>query len=314
MLAEADAPGTLHYLIEAEGFRVAGCAADEVELRRVLEQDLQPEVIVLDADISATALLVARELSPSSHVIVIWPDGVQVPSAADRIAPSLVYEQLGAAIRRAAVERWLSDHSTDVPSEELRAEAGGPTASAETVSEPGLGRTASRLSVMSIVLMAAIVLTMGASFALDGWRAPPHAAPPPRSSGPQPTAVHSSPAIAPTPQPHPDVQLPEYIPCAPAGKSDQDAPNAHAAGSAGFADDPTCPRPNGGTTSRPAHASADDHGHGEPSDAGSGGGGGAGGAGQGDPGGAANGDRGGDRGRSGNHSASPSAPGHGPKN
>ena len=311
MLAEADAPGTLHYLIEAEGFRVAGCAADEIELRRVLEQDLQPEVIVLDSDISATALLVARELSPSSHVIVIWPDGVQVPSAADRIAPSLVYEQLGPAIRRAAVERWLSDHSTDVPSEELRPKAGGPTVSAEAVSEPGLGRTASRLSVMSIVLIAAIVLTMGASFALDGWHAPPqHAAPPPKSSAPQPTATHSNPGIAPTAPPNRDVRSPEFLPCPPAGRSDGGAPNAHAAGSLRAADDPSCRRLKG-SKSRPTHPGPDDHAHGTPSAAG---GKGNHGAAQGDPGEAADAHRSGAHGQSDGHSASPSGSGRGPKN
>ncbi len=310
MLAEADAPGTLHYLIEAEGFRVTGSAADEVELRRVLEQDLQPEVIVLDTDVSATALLVARELSPSSHVIVIWPDGVQVPSAAERIAPSLVYEQLGPAIRRAAVERWLSDRSTGVPSDQPRVNADDPTAYAE-LPDSSLGRAASRVSLMSAVLIAAIVLTMGASFALDGWRAPDHTAVPSRTSGPQPTAVRSSPGIAPTTSPpHPDVRSPEPVPCAPAGKSDRDAPDAHAAGSVRFTDDPTCERPNAGPTNRPAQALADDHGQGNSSDAGSRGNGGAV---PGDPGGAANADQNDAHGQSDDHSASPDASGRGPK-
>jgi hypothetical protein len=311
VLAETDAPGTLHYLIEAEGFRVAGCAADESELRRVLEQDLQPEVIVLDTDISATALLVARELSPSSHVIVIWPEGVQVPSAAERIAPSLVYEQLGPAIRRATVERWLSDRSTVASSEEPRAKTVDPTASAEP-RDPRLRRTASRVSVMSMVLIAAILLTMGASFALDGWRAPEQAAPPSRSSGPQPTAVRSSPGIAPTAaQSHAVVPSPEHLPCTPATKSDRDAPNAHAAGSVRFADDPTCRRTNGGPTKRPAQAGPDDHGQGNSSDAGSRGNGGAQ---DGHPDGAANDDHSGGHGRSDQHSASPSGSDHAPKN
>ncbi len=310
MLAAADAPGTLHYLIEAEGFRVAGCAADEVELRRVLDQDLQPEVIVLDTDVSATALLVARELSPSSHVIVIWPDGVQVPSAAERIAPSLVYEQLGPAIRRAAVERWLSDRSTGVSSEEPRAKAGDPTAPAEPP-DPALRRTASRVSVMSVVLIAAIVLTMGASFALGGWRAPEDAAPRSRNSGPQSTAVRSGPAIAPTTaQAHPDVRSPERQRCAPAGRSDRDAPNAHAASTVRFVNDPTCQRPNGAPTNRPARAGADDRGQGNSRDAGSRGNGGAQ---DGDPGGAANDDQTDGHGQSDDHSASPDASGRGPK-
>jgi hypothetical protein len=40
VLAEADAPGSLHYLLEAEGFQVVGCASDEDELGRVLGQNV----------------------------------------------------------------------------------------------------------------------------------------------------------------------------------------------------------------------------------------------------------------------------------
>jgi len=76
VLAESDPPGPLHYLIESEGFRVVGCASDEVDLARVLAR-IQPDVIVLDAEISATSALVAREKAPSSELIVLWPDGVR---------------------------------------------------------------------------------------------------------------------------------------------------------------------------------------------------------------------------------------------
>ncbi|TMK88087.1 MAG: hypothetical protein E6G43_09550, partial [Actinobacteria bacterium] len=65
VLAESDPPGPLHYLIESEGFQVVGCASDEVDLARVLAR-IQPDVIVLDAEISATSALVAREKAPSS--------------------------------------------------------------------------------------------------------------------------------------------------------------------------------------------------------------------------------------------------------
>ena len=36
VLGEVDAPGSLHYLLESEGFLVVARASDEVELARVL--------------------------------------------------------------------------------------------------------------------------------------------------------------------------------------------------------------------------------------------------------------------------------------
>jgi hypothetical protein len=254
VLAEADAPGSLHYLIEAEGFRVVGCASDDVELRRVLEQDVRPDVIVLDGDISASAVLVARELSPSSHVIVIWPDGVQLPAAAERVPPRLVYEQLGSTIRRVAGERQL-------PEPIVVGSSGEPIASAEE-SDPGLRRAASRVSVTTIMLVAAIVLTMGASFALDGWNAPDAAAPS-RSTAPKPTAVRSSPTASPaTAQQQRDVQGSKPEPCPSAARSDRKVPNAHAGSSVRFAEDATCRHPIGGPANGSAHPSGKDHGHG----------------------------------------------------
>ena len=87
VLAEVDAPGSLHYLLEAEGFHVVGCASDERELGRVLGQGLDPDVIVLDADIAATSVLVARDHAPEAHVIAIWPDGV-LPTGGRRAGQS----------------------------------------------------------------------------------------------------------------------------------------------------------------------------------------------------------------------------------
>src|SRR3954447_12345653 len=95
VLAEVDAPGSLHYLLEAEGFQVVGCAGDEEELGRVLGQGVRPDVIVLDADIVVTTSLVARELAPDAHVIAIWPDDVQPPPGGERVSPRMVYEELG---------------------------------------------------------------------------------------------------------------------------------------------------------------------------------------------------------------------------
>ena len=165
VLAEVDAPGSLHYLLEAEGFHVVGCASDERELGRVLGQGLDPDVIVLDADVAATSVLVAREHAPEAHVIAIWPDGVLPPAGGEQVSPRLVYEDLGPMIRRHLDKRVVPVPDVVVPSVELAA-----VATATGGSGAALGRAASRLSVTSVTLLTAILLTMGVSFALGGFR------------------------------------------------------------------------------------------------------------------------------------------------
>jgi hypothetical protein len=186
VLAENDSPGPLHYLIESEGFRVVGCASDDVDLARVLAQ-VQPDVIVLDADISATSALVAREKAPSSELIVVWPDGVQLPPAAERVHPRLVYQDLGPAIRRAADDRRTRHPAAVEPADDdLEAPGEAPTSVDVAVAQ----RTSTRVLVGMAALIALIVLTMGASFALEG-----------RSGSPQPSAARSltiSPSLGPT--------------------------------------------------------------------------------------------------------------------
>ena len=165
VLAEVDAPGSLHYLLEAEGFHVVGCASDERELGRVLGQGLDPDVIVLDADIAATSVLVARDHAPEAHVIAIWPDGVLPPVGGEQVSPRLVYEDLGPMIRRHLDKRVVPVPDVVVPSVELAA-----IATVTGGSGAALGRAASRLSVTSVTLLTAILLTMGVSFALGGFR------------------------------------------------------------------------------------------------------------------------------------------------
>ena len=165
VLAEVDAPGSLHYLLEAEGFHVVGCASDERELGRVLGQGLDPDVIVLDADIAATSVLVARDHAPEAHVIAIWPDDVSPPPGGERVSPRLVYEDLGPMIRRHLDKRVVPVPDVVLPSVELAAIATGTGGSGAA-----LGRAASRLSVTSVTLLTAILLTMGVSFALGGFR------------------------------------------------------------------------------------------------------------------------------------------------
>lgn len=179
VLAETDAPGSLHYLLEAEGFQVVGCASDDVELGRVLGQGLRPDVIVLDADIVATSTLVARQLAPDAHVIAVWPEAVQPPPGGERVDPRLVYEELGPAIRRYMDRASVPVPVIAMPTEEpvlvgaAVAAAATPTAvpaAASAGASSVFGRAASRMSVLSVTLITAIVFTMGVSFALGGFR------------------------------------------------------------------------------------------------------------------------------------------------
>jgi hypothetical protein len=165
VLAESSAPGPLHYLLEAEGFRVVGCASDEHELARLLAQDLRPDVVVLDVDISVTAVTVARQRAPEAQVIAIWPDGVLAPAGGGRVAPWLVYEQLGPSIRSIVRERRAQaalgapvvvDDSAEV------------TARAGTESR-GSARIVRRVSLTSVMLVVLAILTMGAAVALESW-------------------------------------------------------------------------------------------------------------------------------------------------
>lgn len=254
VLAEIDSPGPLHYLIEGEGFQVVGCVSNEVDLARVLGH-MQPDVIVLDADISATSALVAREKAPSSELIVLWPDGIQLPSGAERVHPRLVYQDLGPAIRR-AVDDHRTRHPTVVELDDddvdVRPE---PPASVDVPSSTAQ-RTSTRVLVGTAALIALIVLTMGASFALEG-----------RSASPQPTAVRStgtSPSAVPgtrssvasppgsTGDAHPQV----HARCSPGARTERTTPNEHASTAAHGAP-PACQGGARGST----HRAADQHGN-----------------------------------------------------
>jgi hypothetical protein len=170
VLAEAAAaPGPLHYLLEGEGFQVLGCASDDSELTRLLTQSTQPEVIVVDAAVPATTVMVAHEFAPGSELIVIWPDGVVAPASADQVLPELVFEDLGPAVRRAAKRNRLrrpvvedTDDVVEVARNEL-----------ERVDLPNVAarQTAARVLVGTVAVIASILVTMGVSFALEGWRA-----------------------------------------------------------------------------------------------------------------------------------------------
>ncbi|MDP9300079.1 MAG: hypothetical protein M3P43_04165 [Actinomycetota bacterium] len=248
VLAEIDSPGPLHYLIEGEGFQVVGCASNDADLARVLAH-VQPDVIVLDADISATSALVAREEAPSSELIVLWPEGVQLPSGAERVHPRLVYQDLGPAIRRAADDR-RTRHPTVVELEDDDVNAQPPSRTSVDLLSSTAQRTSTRVLVGTAALIALIVVTMGASFALEG-----------RSGSPQPTAVRTtetspsgvagprSSATSP-PSRTGDAHPTAHASCAPGAKTDRKTPNEHAAAAAQSAP-PACDGAGRGTPRSP---------------------------------------------------------------
>jgi len=247
VLAESDPPGPLHYLIESEGFQVVGCASDEVDLARVLAR-IQPDVIVLDAEISATSALVAREKAPSSELIVLWPDGVQPPPAAERVHPRLVYQDLGPAIRRAADDRRTRHPAAIEPADDdLEAPGEAPA----TVDIAVAQRTSTRVLVGMAVVIGVIVLTMGASFALEGRRA----SPPPSAD----RSLTISPSLGPTSGPsvaaHPSRTVgghgSDRSGCAAAARINRNGPNEHASGEA-----------PGAHAACSGHGSGTTHGHG----------------------------------------------------
>ena len=197
VLAEAAVgPGPLHYLLEAEGFQILGSAADDDDLARLLAQSTLPEVIVIDAALPASTATIAHEFAPAAEVIVIWPEGVVPPAWADQVLPELVYQDLGTAVYRAAdrnrLRRPVADEPVVVPDD--------PAPDLEVVGSSSMaaGRTAARVLVGTVALIAAIVVTMGVSFALEGWRAS-HVAAPTRTPTVSPiasVAARTSPATS----------------------------------------------------------------------------------------------------------------------
>ena len=232
VLAEIGSPGPLHYLIEGEGFQVVGCAANDAELARVLAQ-VEPDVVVLDADVSATSALVAREEAPTSELIVLWPEGVQLPAGAERVHPRLVYQDLGPAIRRAADDRRNRHPAVVEPDD---ADLSAPAAPPRSVDLPSstAQRTSTRVLVGTAALIALIVMTMGASFALEGRTGAPQQPTGTRTTEISPSATQErgrGPGASATGAPSRtgDARPPVDARCVPGAKTDHPAPNDHAA-------------------------------------------------------------------------------------
>jgi hypothetical protein len=269
VLAEIGSPGPLHYLIEGEGFQVVGCASNDAELARVLAH-VEPDVVVLDADVSATSALVAREGAPSSELIVLWPEGVQLPAGAERVHPRLVYQDLGPAIRRAADDRRNRHPALVEPDDDDLSAPAAPPRSVD-VPSPAAQRTSTRVLVGTAALIALIVMTMGVSFALEG-----------RTGAPQPTDTRTT-QISPSATAGPgrgqgasatgapsrtgDARPSVDARCVPGAKTVHAAPNEHAATAARDAHQACAGSDRGSAHSAP-HQHADGRGNGPTTGAG----------------------------------------------
>jgi hypothetical protein len=92
--------GFLRFVLQSEGYQVVGQASNASELARTL-QDHQPDVVVLDDGIGATAVQMTHEVSPGSKVILVWP-GAVVPIGGDaRVEPNEALRSLGPAVAKA---------------------------------------------------------------------------------------------------------------------------------------------------------------------------------------------------------------------
>lgn len=266
VLADASSSGTLHYLLEAEGFQVVGSASDEWELRRLLRQDIRPDVIVLDRDITVASVAIATSCAPEAQVIVIWPDGVQAPTGARRVAPLLIYRELGPTIR-AALDRPVEVEASASAEAVDASESTARVATVRDEARPALGRTAARTSVMAVVLIAAVVTTMGAVMAVGGQQVMERQAA--KRMAVTQTADDVAAGRASTQhgsQPSgPPVKSPMACEHGPRWSS-----NDRAADLAPGAHGKRCPVRAGGTQNKPAHAghSQGHHGAGQPNDPG----------------------------------------------
>jgi hypothetical protein len=129
VLGEAErADGLLRFVLEAEGFDLVGLASNDEELARVL-RGARPSVVVLDGGISAAAALHARERVGDAALVVVWPDGVSAVIAEERVEPSMVIEELGDAVRRAADRVFTPIEPVMVP----EAKADDPVVIVDTV-------------------------------------------------------------------------------------------------------------------------------------------------------------------------------------
>ena len=162
-------PGFLRSVLEAEGFHVVGQARGEAELRRILDAT-HPTVIVLDAGISATAALEARERCTGAQLVVVWPNGVRTSVAQERVDPATALHDLGGAVRRAA-ERASPWDERVVRLPESPA-VGSTVAIVRPLRPSAEARSRRRTRFHLLTVAVAVALALTASAAIGLWKPP----------------------------------------------------------------------------------------------------------------------------------------------
>jgi hypothetical protein len=203
VLGEAEPDdGFLRFVLEGEGFDIVGMASTDGELERVL-RGARPDVVVVDAGISARAALEAKEQANGAALVVVWPGDVVAAIADEHVEPHLVVEDLGSAVRSASlrarpreervvipdtigevIDRWREAERAHVPAapqEEARPDP------------PRLDRSARGMLVAAmtwiLVLTTLATIAVGVPRALDVFaqRSPHRPTPSARPSTPSPS-------------------------------------------------------------------------------------------------------------------------------
>ncbi|MGZ5327697.1 MAG: response regulator transcription factor [Actinomycetota bacterium] len=89
--------GFLRFVLEGEGYEVAGEASNPAELARSVSVHA-PDVVVMDDGIGATSVGMVRDLAPAAKVILVWPGAVMPIGGDARVEPSNVLRELGLAV------------------------------------------------------------------------------------------------------------------------------------------------------------------------------------------------------------------------
>jgi hypothetical protein len=152
-------PGILRSILEAQGFDVVGHARGDDELRQIVALT-HPNVIVLDAGISALAVIDAQIRSDYVPIVVVWPKDTYTPAAEERVDPSTAFLELGNAVRRVADRRAEPIRIPEADDEEPIDRAPSPPRSEER-RPAGRGRHA-----LVVVAAWTIVLTALAAIGL----------------------------------------------------------------------------------------------------------------------------------------------------
>jgi hypothetical protein len=165
VLGEAErTDGLLRFVLEGEGFDIVGLASNDQELLRVVN-GARPDVVVLDAGISAPAAMEARKRVDGAPLVVVWPDGVAAVLAEERVDPFDSISDLGDAVRRAAelgrrqTSARVEGKAGAVPSAVPIAEDGRASAQTATIPVRSRGRRSQLVIAAATWMVALTALT-----------------------------------------------------------------------------------------------------------------------------------------------------------